>query len=131
MRNRLRASFLTLCCAAGLALSATAAAADAIRLSCGGIGVDESAPLRAGAPRHALTILFTTTDGAYLAGVQTRIDDPLNDLAAEAECGPVGQVDVDKAGRYRVSADFGGEKRSQWFDLKPGGGARTVMRWAE
>lgn len=132
MENGIRTTLLALCCASALALPTTAAAAaDGISLVCGGIGVDESAPLRADSGKHALTILFTTTDGAYLAGVQTRVDDPLNDLAAESECGPVGHVEVQKAGRYRVSTEFGGKKRTEWFDLKPGGGARTTMRWAE
>lgn len=131
MATRLRTTLAALCCAGAFALPATAAAADGIRLTCGGIGVDESAQLRADAGKHALTLLFTTADGAYLAGVRTRVDDPLNDRAAEAECGPIGQVDVETAGRYRVSTEFGGEKRTQWFDLKPGGGAKATMRWTE
>ena len=131
MDNGIRKTFFAVCCASALALPATEAAADGISLVCGGIGVEESTQLRADTGKHALTILFTTTDSAYLAGVQTRVDDPLNDLSAASECGPVGHVDVQKAGRYRVSTEFGGEKRSEWFDLKPGGGAHTTMRWAE
>lgn len=131
MENGIRTTLFAFCCASALALPATGLAADGISLVCGGIGVDESTRLRADTGEHALTILFTTTDGAYLAGVQTRVDDPLNDLTAASECGPVGHVDIQKAGRYRVSTEFGGKKNTEWFDLKPGGGARTTMRWAE
>lgn len=120
-----------LCCASALALPVTAVAADEIRLVCGGIGIDESAPLRASAAMHALTILFTTADGAYLSGVHTRVDDPQDASSAEAACGPVGQIDVPKAGRYRVSTEFDGKKREQWFELKPGGGERATLRWSE
>lgn len=131
MNSRIGTTARALCCASVLALPVTAFAADEIRLVCGGIGVDESAPMLASAPMHALTILFTTADGAYLSGVRTRVDNPLDDRSAEAECGPVGQVDVAKAGRYRVSTEFGGKTREQWFELKPGGGERTTLRWTE
>lgn len=120
--------------AAGLLALAPAAQAQegqAIKLVCGGIGVDESAKMRAEISSHSLTILYSTPDGSYLTGVHTRVDDPLKDRSAESECGPVGQVDVSEPGRYRVTATFTGQTRSQWFDLKPGGGARTVMSWRE
>lgn len=120
------------CCAALFAApGALADDKDEIRLQCGGVGLDESEALRASAGRHALMIIFATPDRAYLSGVQTRIDDPLADRVAEAECGPIGLVDVPTAGRYRLTTSFRGESRSQWFDLEPGGGARTVVQWAE
>jgi len=104
---------------------------EGIRLVCGGIGVDESAKMRAEIGQHALTILYSTPEGTYLTGVHTKVDNPLQDRSTESECGPVGQVDVKEAGRYRVTATFSGQTRSQWFDLKPRGGARTVMSWRE
>lgn len=110
---------------------ASAAAAEALRLNCGGIGLDESEAMRAEVGKHALTILFATPEGSYLSGVRTRVDNPLQDQSTEAECGPVGQVDVSEPGRYRVTATFAGQTRSQWFNLKPGGGARVVMNWKE
>lgn len=103
----------------------------ALRLECGGIGLEESQRMRADAPMHALTLLFSTTDGAYLADVATRIDDPLAGHRVEALCGPIGQVDVAEAGRYRISARFGGVTQEHWVDLVPGGGARLSLRWTE
>ena len=104
---------------------------EALRLECGGIGLEESQRMRADAPMHALTLLFATTDGAYLADVATRIDDPLAGHRVEALCGPIGQVDVAEAGRYRISARFGNVTQEHWVDLVPGGGARLTLRWAE
>lgn len=103
----------------------------ALRLECGGIGLEESQRMRADAPMHALTLLFSTVDGAYLADVATRIDDPLAGHRVEALCGPIGQVDVAEAGRYRISARFGGVTQEHWVDLVPGGGARLALRWTE
>lgn len=103
----------------------------ALRLECGGIGLEESQRMRADAPMHALTLLFSTVDGAYLADVATRIDDPLAGHRVEALCGPIGQVDVAEAGRYRISARFGNVTQEHWVDLVPGGGARLALRWTE
>lgn len=113
------------------ALQAAAPAADDVRLNCGGIGVDESSAMRADAARHALTILFTAADGHYLSDVQTRVEDPLGDRRVELACGPIGQVDVTQPGRYRVVATYGERTQTRWFELKPGGGAKTTLRWTE
>ncbi len=114
-----------------LAAQPPATAGATLRLECGGIGVDESQRMRAEAGLHALLILFAAADGSYLADVATRIDDPLGDQRVEAACGPVGLVDVPAAGRYRISATYGGVTQEQWIDLKPGGGARISLRWRE
>lgn len=124
---------LALCAGACLlaSVAARAEAVEPVRLNCGGIGQDESEAMRAEVGKHALTILFTTPEGRYLSDVRTRVEDPLNARQAEALCGPIGQVDVAEAGRYRVVASYGGRTETLWFDLKPVGGARTVLRWTE
>ncbi len=128
VRGRLYSGLAVLTMALG---GAAQADAGAIELRCGGIGVDESTAMRAEAGRHALTLVFASTEGRYLSDVGLRIVDPLNDLeAVSADCGPVAVVDVPAASRYRVTATFGGRTESQWFDLRPGGGATAVMRWA-
>lgn len=129
IKQTLSALALGLCALAPAAGWAQDAAG--IRLVCGGIGSDESAAMRAEVGKHALTILFTTAGGGYLSEVDTRIDDPLNDRRAESVCGPVGQVDVSEPGRYRIVASYRGHTETHWVDLKPMGGARTVLRWAE
>lgn len=102
-----------------------------LRLECGGIGLEESERMRAEIAMHALTLFFSTTGGSFVTDVATRVDDPLSDRRVEAPCGPIGQVDVPEAGRYRITATYGGATQEHWLDLSPGGGARLVLRWHE
>ena len=113
--------------------SAQAAAGDepALRLECGGIGLEESQRMRAEVAMHALTLLFSTTEGGFVTDVATRVDDPLGDRRVEASCGPLGQLDVPEAGRYRITATYAGQTQEHWVDLAPGGGARLALRWQE
>jgi hypothetical protein len=102
-----------------------------IRLRCGGIGDEESEPMRAEAGRHALMILFADAERSWIADVATRIEDPFTGVQAEALCGPVALVDVMRPGRYRIVATYDGHSQEQWVTLKPGGGARIVLRWLQ
>ncbi|HLW05493.1 MAG TPA: hypothetical protein VKY38_07960 [Azoarcus sp.] len=116
----------------GLASLAATASAQTIQLECGGVGLDDSERRLAEQPHHALTVIMATTTGSYISGVQLAVEAPLADKAAEnSMCGPVGQVDVTEAGRYRVSASYGDETREQWVELTPGGGKRLVMTWPD
>ena len=103
----------------------------ALRLECGGIGLEESQRMRAEVAMHALTLFFSTTEGGFVTDVATRVDDPLGDRRVEASCGPLGQLDVPEAGRYRVTATYAGQTQEHWLDLSPGGGARLALRWQE
>ncbi len=105
--------------------------ASALRLECGGIGLEESQRMRAEVAMHALTLFFSTTEGGFVTDVATRVDDPLGDRRVEASCGPLGQLDVPEAGRYRVTATYAGQTQEHWLDLSPGGGARLALRWQE
>lgn len=122
-------------CLAGLALACSAAVSaqtPGVTLVCGGIGLEESQPMRAAQAGHALTVLFATRSGSYVAGVKARVDDPLADIAVSADaCGPVAHVDVAVPGRYRVSGVLDGIAVEQWVELKPQGGARIVLRWPD
>ena len=103
----------------------------ALRLECGGIGLEESERMRSEVAMHALTLLFSTTEGGFVTDVATRVDDPLGDRRVEASCGPLGQLDVPEAGRYRITATYGGQTQEHWVDLAPAGGARLALRWQE
>ena len=114
------------------AAQADEALAPPLQLQCGGIGSDESARLLGETPQHSLTLLFVSQDGHYLSDVATRVSHPLLDVQAEAaSCGPVGQVDTTRAGRYRLEARYGGKTQELWVDLKPKGGRRLILRWKE
>lgn len=103
-----------------------------IVLVCGGIGIEESLPMRQAQAAHALTVLFATGDGGYVTDVRTRIDTPLSDaMAIHERCGPVAQIDVARAGSYRIQAELDGVLREQVVELEPQGGARIVLRWAD
>ena len=108
-----------------------AAGGPALRLECGGIGLEESQRMRAEVAMHALTLFFSTTEGGFVTDVATRVDDPLGDRRVEASCGPIGQLDVAEAGRYRVTATYAGQTQEHWVELSPGGGARLSLRWQE
>lgn len=124
--------------ASALVLSAAPMSARAVtngeamlRLECGGIGLEESQRMRAEAAMHALTLFFSTTEGGFITDVVTRVDDPLGDRRVEVSCGPIGQLDVPDAGRYRITATYAGATQEHWVELTPGGGARLSLRWQE
>lgn len=102
-----------------------------IRLRCGGIGEEESEPMRAEAGRHALMILFADAERSWIADVATRVEDPFTGVRVEALCGPVALFDVTRQGRYRIVATYDGQMQEQWVTLKPGGGVRIVLRWLQ
>ena len=103
----------------------------ALRLECGGIGLEESQRMRAEVAMHALTLFFSTTEGGFVTDVATRVDDPLGDRRVESSCGPIGQIDVPAPGRYRITATYAGATQEHWIELTPGGGARLSLRWKE
>lgn len=106
-------------------------ASSALRLKCGGIGLEESQRMRVEVGMHALTLFFSTTEGGFITDVLTRVDDPLGDHRVESSCGPIGQLDVPEAGRYRITATYAGSTQEHWIELTPGGGARLSLRWQE
>ena len=130
-RFALLLAFVLLVPAVPASAQAVAGQDPALRLECGGIGLEESERMRAEVAMHALTLLFSTTEGGFVTDVATRVDDPLGDRRVEASCGPLGQLDVPEAGRYRITATYAGQTQEHWVDLAPGGGARLALRWQE
>ena len=102
-----------------------------IRLRCGGIGDEESEPMRAEAGRHALMILFADAGGSWITDVAIRIEDPFSGAQAEALCGPIALVDVPAPGRHRIVATYLEQSQERWLNLKPAAGSRLVLRWAQ
>lgn len=99
-------------------------------LVCGGIGIEESLPMRQAQQAHALTVLFANAEGDYVTDVRTHVASTQSAAFAEHErCGPVAQVDVAQAGRYRIRAQLDGITLEETLELTPRGGARIVLRW--
>lgn len=104
----------------------------AIVLVCGGIGLEESLQMRHTQAAHALTVLFATEQGGYVAGVNTRVEAASSGaVAVNEQCGPVAQIDVESAGTYRIRAELDGVPRKAEIDLVPEGGRSLVLRWPE
>lgn len=103
-----------------------------IVLVCGGIGIEESLPMRQAQQAHSLTILFSTTNGGYVTDVRTSVDTSLSGAVVEHErCGPIAQIDVARAGSYRIRAQLNGVTLEQTVALAPRGGERLVLRWPD
>src|SRR5690606_26035274 len=130
-RFALLLAFVLLVPAVPASAQAVAGQDPALRLECGGIGLEESERMRAEVAMHALTLLFSTAEGGFVTDVATRVDDPLADRRVESSCGPIGQLDVPAPGRYRITATYAGATQEHWIELTPGGGARLSLRWQE
>lgn len=112
-----------------IGFAATTSLASAASLTCGGFGSDESSRMLAAQPEHSATLIFAARAGNYVSSVQTRVLDARGNEVASASCGPIGQLDVDDRGRYRVEAEYRGERLTQTLDLAPRSGGRTVFRF--
>ena len=122
------------CAAAGLvfATAATAQGLPAITLKCSGASIEEARSMTAERSSHALTISFSTRGGLFITSAKTQVLDLLTRVAASSSsCGPVGQVDVTKPGRYRVSAILDGVVVDKMVELRPAGGESIVLLWPD
>lgn len=112
-----------------LGFAATTSMASAATLTCGGFGSDESTRMLAAQPEHSATLIFSGRGGNYVSSVQTRVLDAQGNEVVSASCGPIGHLDVDTRGRYRVEAEYRGERLTQSLDIAPRSGGRTVFRF--
>jgi hypothetical protein len=109
--------------------AAAPVAAPQVRLTCGGIGSDESSAMLADSGNHALTLIFVSADGHYTSDVQTRIETIKGALVAENSCGPIGQLDVTTMGSYKIKVTAEGVTQEKTVSLAPKGGKRIYLRW--
>ncbi|ADX46318.1 hypothetical protein Acav_2406 [Paracidovorax avenae ATCC 19860] len=88
---------------------------DALRYTCGGIGLDESTAMRAAMKYHPLSLLFAAGGGDYLADVQVKlVPQGWGDAGALSftATGPVCLLDL-PAGSYEVEATSAGKQKRQ------------------
>lgn len=121
-----------ICAAAALSLLGISSAhadrhGDGLSLVCGGFGGGEHSRMLDEQSDHALTLIFATAEGAYVGGVTTRVEGP-DGQRVEKRCGPIGQISVNRAGQYRITAEHGGETVRHSAQLEPRGGSRAVLR---
>lgn len=129
MQTRTKNSLCGLLLAAACAAGATTASAAS--LECGGIGSEDSRRMLGERAGQSATLVFASRSGAYVSGVRTRVVDAEGREVATADCGPIGQLNVDDSGRYHVHAEHDGERLEQALDLTPRGGAHVVLRFQD
>jgi hypothetical protein len=108
---------LVVCALALAAFSAQArepqmASEGAVQYFCGGVGADERRAMQALEPQANLKLLFVTVKrGGYLADAAVTISDGKATRFSAVADGPVCLLQL-PAGKYRVTADIGGTRRS-------------------
>lgn len=117
----------------GGALPAPAATGVASYVS-GGVGSDESAALRAVAPRYPLELLFTRhmpSKEEYTAGVHVKLSDGSGKVLIDTvPNGPIMLIDVPD-GAYQVEAVKDGAVKKENVTLKKGRHKRLTFSWDE
>lgn len=99
----------------------------------GGIGEDEAAAFKHAAATYPLELLFAQKarpNDEFLADVRVsvrdRSDNSLLDTTAE---GPFLLVKL-PAGKYKIEAEYRGERKHQSVEIRPGSHQRAVFVWA-
>jgi hypothetical protein len=96
----------------------------------GGIGLDESAAIKAAEKDFALSLTFAaTTRGEYLSGVKVSIKDKAGKTVLEAVSdGPMLLARL-PAGVYKLSAEHDGNALSKTVRVQPKGVTRAAFVW--
>ena len=126
MNGSLPARWLILGIATALAAATPLANAQSIvegrtaqdrRFVAGGIGLDQSEPMKAAARDFPLSITVAATSGAYLADSHIRIDDARGKAVLDTQLNaPYLLVDL-SPGKYSVEATLQGRKQQRSVDI--------------
>lgn len=112
-------------------LAAACASAQTATIICGGNkSKKEFEGMYSDMKNHALTLLYISGNATYLSNVETRIEDASGQVVAQnPTCGPLGQVDVNAAGNYKITVRYNGKAQTREVALKPKGGERVMFTW--
>jgi hypothetical protein len=106
--------------------SATATAAT---FSCGGVGQEDQARMKAEAPRHDLFVTFSAAGGAYLADIDIEISQGAN-VVLQGRCGgPLMLVDLAPKGSYEIRATSGGKTQRKTVNVGSGKPVNLSFVW--
>jgi hypothetical protein len=96
----------------------------------GGVGLDESAAIKAAEKDFALSLTFTATKrGEYLSDVKVSIKDKAGKTVLEAVSdGPMLLARL-PAGAYKVSADYDGKAQVKTVRVEAKGVTRVAFVW--
>lgn len=129
-KNLLIAALLLQLAGVAFAQSATATAtaggsttAKAGSFTCGGVGQDDQARMKAEASRHDVMVTFSATGGAYIADVDFEISQG-GKVVVQGRCnGPLMLVDLAPKGSYEIRATSGGKAQRKTVNV---GAAKPV-----
>jgi hypothetical protein len=94
----------------------------------GGLGVEERAKI-AGLAGYNLLAMTAGPHGEYLAGARVQVTDAFGERLLDTTLdGPWLLVRL-PPGRYRISAEFEGERRIESVDIPAMGRRQVVLRW--
>jgi hypothetical protein len=106
--------------------SATASAAT---FSCGGIGLDDQARMKAEASRHDVMVTFSSKGGAYVADVEIEISQG-GKAVLQGRCnGPLMLVDLAPKGSYEIRATSEGKAQRKTVKVGAAKPARVSFVW--
>ena len=99
--------------------------------TCGGVGQGEQDRIKREAASHHALVTFSSTSGAYVAGVEVKVTGHDGKVVVQGTCeGPLMLLDVPAPGRYRIDAAYGGKQQHK--DVQLGTGAAKVsFTWDE
>ena len=99
--------------------------------TCGGVGQGEQDRFKSEAAAHHALVTFSSTSGAYVAGVEVKVTGQDGKVVLQGTCeGPLMLLDVPAPGRYRIDAAYGG--KAQHKDVQLGtGSAKVSFTWSE
>jgi hypothetical protein len=111
-------------------LAAAPAAAQTVQLACGGGNQETFTQMMAAEKAHALLILYVSKDARYLSDVETQLVDATGKTLVDVKkCGPLGHLDVTRAGQYELKARYQGVEQQRTVQLTPKGGSRVMFMW--
>ena len=99
--------------------------------TCGGVGQGEQDRFKSEAAAHHALVTFSSTSGAYVAGVEVKVTAQDGKVVLQGTCeGPLMLLDVPAPGRYRIDAAYSG--KAQHNDVQLGtGSAKVSFTWSE
>jgi hypothetical protein len=105
------------------------ASANAAAFSCGGVGQEDQARMKAEAARHDLLVTFSAAGGAYLADIDVEISHG-GKVVLQGRCGgPLMLVDLAPKGSYEIRATSGGKTQRKSINVVAGKPANVSFVW--
>ena len=111
------------------ATASGAASANAGSFTCGGVGSEDQARIKAEAARHDVLVTFSTVGGAYVADVDVEIGQG-GKVVLQGRCnGPLMLVDLAPKGSYEIRATSNGRTQRKTVNVGATRPANVSFVW--